>query len=379
MARDIRRYFNGLTDHLHFVRRNRNSVDAEGTRKLRDNRIGVSFAEPAAAIIAEIIVDIAPVGNEAVLNQNAGDACFTSTTNNGKLIADFHLEYTTIGQSHRRQIVHYFLSKLDRCLRVVVTIGGWSIHFCAMRAASARVNMEAHKSLSALIDTALNAIQKIVAAVVSVLLARKNDIESVGLEPRLTRRNNLPGKVRLAFSVALRTRVNAAMAGIERNSSYAHRSSAICSGSRTGTCSSKSLLDSVRLLCVAITVGVIYASRDIVLVGHGSIRINIEAIAVLQQINYVFGIAALKAIRNFRKVVARLTKVGSEYKCGRIAAHRSRLHAQGRAGSRFVFQNRRFDCIGVIDGCECNSLIISRSDLGICDIEILERLRNKRV
>ena len=239
--------------------------------------------------------------------------------------------------------------------------------------------MEAHKSLSALIDATLNAIQEIVATVVSILLARKNDVESVCFEPRLTRRNNLPGKVRLAFSVALRTRVNTAMTGIERNSAYAHQSSAICSSNRTGACSSKSLFDSARLLRVAITVGVIYASRDIALVGHGGISINIEAITILQQINYIFDIAALKAIRDFRKIVSRLAKVRTEYECGRIAAHCSRLHAQGRAGSRFVFQNRRFDYIGVIDGCECNSLVISRSNLGICDIEVLERLRDKRV
>ena len=193
--------------------------------------------------------------------------------------------------------------------------------------------METHKSLSALINTTLNAIQEIVATVVSVLLARKNDVEAICFKPRLTCRNNLPGKVRLTFSIALRTRVNTAMAGIKRNGTYAHQGSAICSGSRTGTCGGKGLFDGARLLRVAITVGVIYPSRDIALVGDGSIRINIEAITILQQINYVFDIAALKAIRDFRKIVARLAKVRTEYECGRIAAHRSRLHAQGRAGS----------------------------------------------
>ena len=268
-----------------------------------------------------------------MLNQNAGDSRFSSTTDNGKFIADFHLEYAAVGQPHRRKIVHRFLSKLDRGFSIVGAICRRSVHLSTMSARAARVNMEAHKSLSALIDAALNAIQKIVAAVVSVLLARENDVESVGFEPRLTRRNDFPGEVRLAFSIALRTRINTAMAGIERNGTHAHQSSAICSGGRTGTCSSKSLFDSARLLRIAITVSVIYASRDIALIGHGSIRINIEAIAVLEQINYVFDIAALKAIRDFRKIVARLTKVRTKYECGRIAAHRSRLHAQGCAGS----------------------------------------------
>ena len=70
-------------------------------RKLRDNRIGISFTESAAAIIAEIIIDIAPVGNKAMLNQNAGDSRFSSTANNGEFIADFHLNYTAISQPHR--------------------------------------------------------------------------------------------------------------------------------------------------------------------------------------------------------------------------------------------------------------------------------------
>ena len=162
-----------------------------------------------------------------MLNQNAGDSRFSSTANNSEFIADFHLEYAAVGQSHRGKIIHHFLGKLDRGFSIVGTICRRSIHLGAMGARTARVNMEAHKSLSALVNATLNAIQEIVATVVSALLARKNDVEAICFKPRLTCRNNLPGKVRLAFPIALRTRVNTAMAGVKRNGTYAHQSSTV--------------------------------------------------------------------------------------------------------------------------------------------------------
>ena len=99
-AKNISSYSNLGTSASQILRK-RYSIDGIRMRKLRDNRISVSFTEPAAAIIAEIIIDIALVGNKAMLNQNAGNSRLSSTTNNGKFIADFHLKYTAISQPHR--------------------------------------------------------------------------------------------------------------------------------------------------------------------------------------------------------------------------------------------------------------------------------------
>ena len=80
--------------------------------------------------------------------------------------------------------------------------------------------MKAHKSLRALIDATLNAIKKIITGVIAVLFTSKNDLKTICLKLILACRHNLPGKIGLAFAIALRTRVRSTVTSIE--SDYAN-------------------------------------------------------------------------------------------------------------------------------------------------------------
>ncbi len=80
--------------------------------------------------------------------------------------------------------------------------------------------MKAHKSLRALIDATLNAIKKVITGVIAVLFTSKNDLKTICLELILACRHNLPGKIGLAFAIALRTRVRSTVTSIE--SDYAN-------------------------------------------------------------------------------------------------------------------------------------------------------------
>ena len=80
--------------------------------------------------------------------------------------------------------------------------------------------MEAHESLRALIDAALNAIKKIITGIIAVLLAGKNNLKTICLKLILACRHNLPGKIGLAFAIALCTGIRSTVTSIE--SDYAN-------------------------------------------------------------------------------------------------------------------------------------------------------------
>ena len=80
--------------------------------------------------------------------------------------------------------------------------------------------MEAHESLRTLIDATLNAIKKIITGVIAVLLTSKNDLKTICFKLIFAGRHNLPSKISLAFTIALRTRVRSTVTSIE--SDYAN-------------------------------------------------------------------------------------------------------------------------------------------------------------
>ena len=80
------------------------------------------------------------------------------TSDYRKLISHLHLENAAIRKAHSGKVVHNLIGKLNRNLRVIGTICSRSINLSTMSSRGARINMEAHKSLSALIDATLNAI-----------------------------------------------------------------------------------------------------------------------------------------------------------------------------------------------------------------------------
>ena len=84
-----------------------------------------------------------------------------------------------------------------------------------MSGRGAGINMEAHESLRALIDATLNAIKKIIAGIITVLLASKNDLKTVCLELMLACRHNLPGKIGLAFAITLCAGIRPTVTSIE--------------------------------------------------------------------------------------------------------------------------------------------------------------------
>ena len=90
------------------------------------------------------------------------------------------------------------------------------------------IDMKAHECLRALINAALNAIQKIITGIIAVLFTSKNDLKAICLKLILAGRHNLPGKIGLAFAIALRTRVRSTVTSIESNySNVASRASGI--------------------------------------------------------------------------------------------------------------------------------------------------------
>ena len=77
--------------------------------------------------------------------------------------------------------------------------------------------MEAHESLRTLIDATLNAIKKIIARIIAVLLAGKNNLETIRFKLILAGRHNLPGKISLTFTITLSSGIRPAVASIKSN------------------------------------------------------------------------------------------------------------------------------------------------------------------
>ena len=77
--------------------------------------------------------------------------------------------------------------------------------------------MEAHESLRTLIDATLNAIKKIITRIIAVLLAGKNNLETIRFKLILAGRHNLPGKISLTFTITLGSGIRPAVASIKSN------------------------------------------------------------------------------------------------------------------------------------------------------------------
>lgn len=82
------------------------------------------------------------------------------------------------------------------------------------------IDMKAHKCLRALINAALDAIKKIITGVIAVLFTSKNGLKTICLKLILACRHNLPGKIGLAFAIALGSGIRPAVTSIE--SDYAN-------------------------------------------------------------------------------------------------------------------------------------------------------------
>ena len=117
---------------------------------------------------------------------------FAGATDDRKLISNFHLKYTTITETHGSEIIHHFVRKLYRNLRVVTSIGSGGINFSAMGNGRTGIDMKANKGLRALAHTSLNTIEVIISRVATALLASKNDFKAICLKLSLTSSNDLP-------------------------------------------------------------------------------------------------------------------------------------------------------------------------------------------
>ena len=87
---------------------------------------------------------------------------FAGATDNRKLISNFHLEYTAIAEPHRSEIVHHFIRKLHRNLRVIRFIGSGGIYLGAVGNRRTGIDMEANKGLCALAHASLDTIKVII-------------------------------------------------------------------------------------------------------------------------------------------------------------------------------------------------------------------------
>ena len=87
---------------------------------------------------------------------------FAGATDDRKLISNFHLEYTAIAESHRSEVVHHFIRKLHRNLRVIIFIGSGRIYLGAVSNGRTGIDMEANKGLRALAHASLDTIKVII-------------------------------------------------------------------------------------------------------------------------------------------------------------------------------------------------------------------------
>ena len=88
-------------------------------RKLRNNCGSISLAKATAAVIREIVGNIAGIRDKAVFNKNAGNSLLAGTTNHGEFVTHFHLKYTAIRKTHSSKVIHNLIGKLNRNLCIV--------------------------------------------------------------------------------------------------------------------------------------------------------------------------------------------------------------------------------------------------------------------
>ena len=102
------------------------------------------------------------------------------------------MEYTAIAEPHRSEVVHYFIRKLHRNLRVIIFIGSGGIYLSAMCDRRTGIDMETNKGLCALAHASLDTMEVIISGVAATLLASKNDFETIRLKLILASSNDLP-------------------------------------------------------------------------------------------------------------------------------------------------------------------------------------------
>ena len=315
----------GFTDHIYtdinrrtgpsHIFRERNSVNRIRMRELSNDSGSVGLSKTTAAIIREIVGYITVIRDKAMFDKNAWNSLLTSATDNGELVANFHLKYAAVCKSHSSKVVHDLVGKLDRNLCVVCSICGRSINFCAVSSRRPRVDMEANKGLCALINAALYAIKVIIAGIVAGLLARKNDLKAVSFKFILAGCHNLPGKVGFTLAISLRARINSAMAGIKCN--YPNIASGALSVGRYAIrriSAFQRLLDRLSLNGIAITVCIVNRSALRI---HGAID-NRKRIIPVRKVHYMFSVITLQNVGYRSQKVSIGVQRRAKYKSSRI-------------------------------------------------------------
>ena len=85
-----------------------------------------------------------------------------------------------------------------------------------MGSSPTRINMKANECLRSLTYTTLNTVKKIVSTIWTALFARHYYFKTILFELSFARIRNLPSKISLTLSIALSTRIRAAMTWIKR-------------------------------------------------------------------------------------------------------------------------------------------------------------------
>ena len=126
-----------------------------------------------------------------------------------------HLKNAAIRKTHSSKVIHNLIGEFNRNLRVVSAICGGSVNLSTMSGGRTGIDMKAYECLRALINATLNAVKKIIAGIITVLLASKNDLKTIRLKLILAGRNNLPGKISLAFTITLCAGIRSTVTSIE--------------------------------------------------------------------------------------------------------------------------------------------------------------------
>ena len=98
-------------------------------RELSNNSGSIGLTKTTTTVIREIVGYITVIRNKAMFDKNTGNPLLASATNNGELVAYFHLKYAAVCESHSCKVVHDLISKLNRNLRVIGAICGRRINF----------------------------------------------------------------------------------------------------------------------------------------------------------------------------------------------------------------------------------------------------------
>ena len=297
--------------------RERNSINRVRMRELSNDSGSVGLSKTTAAIIREIVGYITVIRDKAMFDKNAWNSLLSSATDNGELVANFHLKYAAVCKSHSSKVVHDLVGKLDRNLCVVCSICGRSINFCAVSSRRPRVDMEANKGLCALINAALYAIKVIIAGIVAGLLACKNDLKAVSFKFILAGCHNLPGKIGFTLAISLRAGINSAMACIKCNYPNIARGTLSISGNAIGRIGAFQCLLN-RLGFNGITIAVRIVNRS-TLGAHGAIN-DRKRIIPVREIHYMFSVITLQNVGYRSQKVSIRFQRRAKYKSSRITS-----------------------------------------------------------